>query len=149
MSTSAPVEISAGSRSATSCAIGKLRVWSAASGSGDGVGLPPCWQAERTTTATRTRPDVRTREGYSRIADECPTISFRLYVSDTDAISGNAGKRGLWPARLVRHCDRACDRVPDPALGNSRLGHASPDLVRARVRRGRHRQHARPHPPGL
>src|SRR2546423_6114434 len=149
MSTSAPVEISAGSRSATSCAIGKLRVWSAASGSGDGAGLPPCWQADSSTTATRIRPDVRTREGYSRIADGCPTISSRLYVSDTDAISGDAGNRGLWPARLVRLGDRAGDRVPDPALGNSRLGHAPPDLVRARVRRRRHRQHAGRHPPWL
>src|SRR5438270_13404890 len=43
MSTSAEAEISAGSKSATSCAIGKLSVWSAARGSGAGralLGLP-------------------------------------------------------------------------------------------------------------
>src|SRR5437870_444621 len=39
MSTSAAVEIRAGSKSATSSAMGKLSVWSAASGSGEGVGL--------------------------------------------------------------------------------------------------------------
>src|SRR6266568_8111863 len=39
MSTSAAVEIRAGSKSATSWAMGKLSVWSAASGSGEGVGL--------------------------------------------------------------------------------------------------------------
>src|SRR5437868_4480207 len=145
MSTSAPVEISAGSRSAMSCAIGKLRVWSAASGSGDGAGLPPCWHADSSTAATRIRPGFRTREGYNRTADEDPTISSRLYVSNTEAISGDAGKRGLWPARLVRLGDRAGDRVPDPALGNSRVGHAHPDLVRACVRLGRHREHAGRH----
>src|SRR6266550_2168947 len=39
MSTSAAVEIRAGSKSTTSWAMGKLSVWSAANGSGEGVGL--------------------------------------------------------------------------------------------------------------
>src|SRR5437762_8390818 len=39
MSTSAAVEIRAGSKSETSWAMGKLSVWSAANGSGEGAGL--------------------------------------------------------------------------------------------------------------
>src|SRR4029077_17066946 len=58
MSTSAGVEINAGSRSATSLAMGKLSVWSAASASaGGGVGLFGLQTASNSTAASRTLSD--------------------------------------------------------------------------------------------
>src|SRR5438094_433620 len=63
MSTSAAVEIIAGSKSATAWAMGKLSVWSSASGSGDGPGLPVGLQAivARTNASGPARMRIRGR----------------------------------------------------------------------------------------
>src|ERR1700674_1749069 len=60
MSTSAALEISAGSESATSWAIGKLRVWCAASGSTTGGGLLFGVHPTSTTTAAVQPASLRT-----------------------------------------------------------------------------------------
>src|SRR5579872_7238240 len=61
MSTSAGLEISAGSKSDGSCATGKLSVWSGASGSGDGVGLLLGVHAAAANTSSTSRATCRTR----------------------------------------------------------------------------------------
>ena len=62
MSTSPGFDIIAGSKSAKSWAMGKLSVWSGASGSGEGGGLPVGLQATaKTSASTAARMRIRGR----------------------------------------------------------------------------------------
>src|SRR5438093_3150975 len=67
MSTSAGFETIAGSKSATSWAMGKLSVWSGASGSGDGPGFGVGLQEMDASTNPRTNAGLRIGEGYSGV----------------------------------------------------------------------------------
>src|SRR2546423_15395390 len=93
MSTSAALEISAGSKSATSWATGKLSVWSAASGSGEGAGL--LFGLQATTAMTTAISQAGARTG-GRLPEACllsqirATTSHRVWVQLSGKDAGAA-----------------------------------------------------------
>src|SRR5438874_9961177 len=92
MSTSAGLEMRAGSRSETSWAMGKLSVWSAASGSGEGAGLLFGLQA---TTAMRTAISHAGGRIGGRLPEGCLLSQIRATTSQRVwVIAIREGRRG-------------------------------------------------------
>ena len=111
MSTSAPLEIRAGSKSATSWAIGKLKVWSAASGSGAGDASP---EARARALADRVlavfadrRAGVRWPEALRRPAAQ--SLGTRLVggAPSRTSVQGNGVRNGRARGTPLR-------RLPEP-----------------------------------